>query len=126
MSLLSEIFSWWGGNTWGTRFSRWRKGKLVGQDEFGNRYFVQKVGRRAARRAGALGHLSEALRGEPGAARLAWLAALYRRYAADRGALPSAPLAEAASDEPDRHAAGIPPERLDLGQRRARQVLQRL
>jgi len=44
MSLLSEIFSWWGGNTWGTRFFTWRKGKLVGQDEFGNRYFVQRSG----------------------------------------------------------------------------------
>ena len=44
MSIFSEIFSWWGGNTWGTRLFTWRKGQQVGQDEFGNRYFVQRVG----------------------------------------------------------------------------------
>lgn len=44
MGLFTEIFSWWGGNTWGTRFFTWRKGKLVGEDEFGNRYYVQRSG----------------------------------------------------------------------------------
>jgi NADH:ubiquinone oxidoreductase subunit len=44
MSLFSEIFSWWGGNTWGTRFFTWRKGKFVGEDQFGNRYYIQKSG----------------------------------------------------------------------------------
>jgi NADH:ubiquinone oxidoreductase subunit len=44
MSILSEIFSWWGGNTWGTRVTIWRQGRLVGSDDFGNRYYVQKRG----------------------------------------------------------------------------------
>jgi len=44
MGLFSEIFSWWGGNTWGTRLYTWRKGRLVGEDEFGNRYYVQNRG----------------------------------------------------------------------------------
>jgi NADH:ubiquinone oxidoreductase subunit len=44
MSIFSEIFSWWGGNTWGTRLFTWRKGQLVGEDEFGNRYYVQRSG----------------------------------------------------------------------------------
>ena len=44
MSILSEIFSWWGGNTWGTRLFTARKGKLVGTDEMGNRYYVQSRG----------------------------------------------------------------------------------
>jgi len=44
MGLFSEIFSWWGGNTWGTRLFTWRKGRLVGEDEFGNRYYLQKSG----------------------------------------------------------------------------------
>lgn len=44
MGILSEIFSWWGGNTWGTRLFTWRFGKLVGQDEAGNRYYEQKSG----------------------------------------------------------------------------------
>ncbi len=45
MSILSEIFSWWGGNTWGTRLTIWRQGHLVGSDEVGNRYYEQKPGR---------------------------------------------------------------------------------
>ena len=44
MSIFSEIFSWWGGNTWGTRVTIWRQGRLVGSDELGNRYFVQNKG----------------------------------------------------------------------------------
>jgi NADH:ubiquinone oxidoreductase subunit len=44
MSILSEIFSWWGGNTWGTRLFTFRKGRLVGHDELGNTYYVQKSG----------------------------------------------------------------------------------
>src|SRR5450631_1921980 len=32
MSLFSEIFFWWGGNTWGNRWDTWRRGKLVGED----------------------------------------------------------------------------------------------
>ena len=44
MGLLGEIFSWWGGNTGGTRLFTARKGRQVGEDEFGNRYFLQKKG----------------------------------------------------------------------------------
>lgn len=44
MSLLTEMFSWWGGSTWGTRFTIWRQGKKIGEDEFGNRYFEQVRG----------------------------------------------------------------------------------
>lgn len=44
MGIFSEIFSWWGGNTWGTRWTIWRKGRQVGSDEFGNRYYLQKRG----------------------------------------------------------------------------------
>lgn len=44
MSMVSEIFSWWGGNTWGTRLFTRRFGRQVGEDDFGNRYYVQKSG----------------------------------------------------------------------------------
>ena len=30
MSILSELFSWWGGNTWGTRVTIGRQGRFVG------------------------------------------------------------------------------------------------
>jgi NADH:ubiquinone oxidoreductase subunit len=44
MSILSEIFCWWGGNTWGTRLFTLRKGKVVGTDEMGNTYYIQNRG----------------------------------------------------------------------------------
>jgi NADH:ubiquinone oxidoreductase subunit len=44
MSILSEIFSWWGGNTWGTRVTLWRQARVVGHDALGNTYYIQKSG----------------------------------------------------------------------------------
>ncbi|MEP2829554.1 MULTISPECIES: NADH:ubiquinone oxidoreductase subunit NDUFA12 [Alphaproteobacteria] len=45
MGLFSEIFVWWQGQTMGTRFYTWRKGRLVGEDGQGNRYYEAKDGR---------------------------------------------------------------------------------
>lgn len=40
MSILTELLAWWTGNTIGTRFTLWKaKAMLVGEDEFGNRYY---------------------------------------------------------------------------------------
>ena len=36
-SFLLQIFTWWNGQTMGTRFHTWRKGELVGEDDAGNR-----------------------------------------------------------------------------------------
>lgn len=44
MGIFSEIFCWWGGNTWGTRLTIARQGRFVGEDELGNRYYEQKKG----------------------------------------------------------------------------------
>lgn len=44
MSILTEIFSWWGGNTWGTRYTLWKIGRKVGSDDFGNTYYIQAKG----------------------------------------------------------------------------------
>lgn len=44
MGILSEIFTWWEGNTWGTRWTIWKSAKFVGDDDFGNRYYVQRKG----------------------------------------------------------------------------------
>lgn len=41
---LLEIFTWWRGNTWGTRLYLWRFFEPVGEDEFGNRYYKSKTG----------------------------------------------------------------------------------
>ncbi|MDP3527054.1 MAG: NADH-ubiquinone oxidoreductase subunit NDUFA12 family protein, partial [Hoeflea sp.] len=38
-TLLLQIFTWWNGQTLGTRFHTWRHGKHVGEDEAGNLYY---------------------------------------------------------------------------------------
>ncbi len=44
MGVFSEIFSWWGGNTWSNRIYTRLRGRHVGTDALGNRYFVQSKG----------------------------------------------------------------------------------
>lgn len=39
MNFLKQFFTWWNGQTLGTRFHTWRKGERVGEDEFGNIYY---------------------------------------------------------------------------------------
>ncbi len=46
MKTFLQIFTWWNGSTWGTRFHLWRKGKRVGEDEFGNVYYEDRDGKR--------------------------------------------------------------------------------
>lgn len=43
---LLEIFTWWQGQTMGTRFHTWRFGKKVGEDERGNIYYQNADGSR--------------------------------------------------------------------------------
>ncbi|MGH6763224.1 MAG: NADH:ubiquinone oxidoreductase subunit NDUFA12 [Phyllobacterium sp.] len=38
-SFWKQFFTWWSGQTLGTRFHTWRKGERVGKDEFGNVYY---------------------------------------------------------------------------------------
>lgn len=38
-----QIFTWWNGQTVGTRFFTWRKGERVGSDSFGNVYYRADV-----------------------------------------------------------------------------------
>lgn len=45
-SRFKQIFAWWDGTTWGTSFTTWRRGEYVGSDEFGNRYFRTRKGRK--------------------------------------------------------------------------------
>lgn len=44
MSIFSELFTWWTGNTLSQRIYTWRRGEFVGEDEFGNRYYRQNKG----------------------------------------------------------------------------------
>ena len=46
MSLLTEIFTWWNGQTLGTRLFTARNGELVGEDAVGNRFYETSDGKR--------------------------------------------------------------------------------
>ncbi len=46
MSWLAQIFVWWRGATIGTRLFTARRGRLVGEDEFGNKYYETADGAR--------------------------------------------------------------------------------
>ena len=39
LDFLKQFFTWWNGQTLGTRFHTWRKGERVGEDEAGNVYY---------------------------------------------------------------------------------------
>ncbi len=45
-TFLLHFFTWWNGETIGTRFWTWRKGELVGEDEQGNHYYRERNGTR--------------------------------------------------------------------------------
>ncbi len=44
MGLISELFGWWGGNTYGLRFTLWKNSRFVGEDDQGNKYYEQARG----------------------------------------------------------------------------------
>jgi NADH:ubiquinone oxidoreductase subunit len=46
MGILAQIFTWWNGQTLGTRLLTWRHGKRVGEDAEGNLYFQSADGAR--------------------------------------------------------------------------------
>jgi NADH:ubiquinone oxidoreductase subunit len=46
MKFLLQFFTWWNGQTLGTRFFTWRKGEFVGEDLSGNLYYRQRGGSR--------------------------------------------------------------------------------
>ena len=46
MSLIRMIFVWWRSATLGTLLTTWMYGNAVGTDQFGNRYYQTKDGKR--------------------------------------------------------------------------------
>ena len=46
LTLLKKIFTWWNQDTFGTRLKTIFFGKLVGNDELGNKYYESKNGKR--------------------------------------------------------------------------------
>lgn len=45
-NFLLQFFTWWNGQTLGTRFFTWRKGERMGEDEAGNVYYRSADDRR--------------------------------------------------------------------------------
>ena len=45
-NFLLQFFTWWNGQTLGTRFFTWRSGKKVGEDAEGNCYYQNGDGKR--------------------------------------------------------------------------------
>ena len=102
---FTQFFTWWNGQTLGTRFHTWRFGELVGTDEFGNRYY-RRIGRPIdsnMKRAGV----------QIPWTMLARLALAHRRRTAERGDLRPARVGEAAPPEPHRNALGLSSARID-------------
>ena len=46
INFLKQIFIWWHRQTMGTFFYTLFNGKLIGKDEFGNKYYSNKKGKR--------------------------------------------------------------------------------
>ena len=46
LTLLKKIFTWWNQDTFGTRLKTIFYGKLIGNDELGNKYYQSKSGKR--------------------------------------------------------------------------------
>ena len=42
LTLIKEILTWWNRQTFGTRLNTFFFGKLVGEDQFGNKYYENK------------------------------------------------------------------------------------
>ena len=92
---LLQFFTWWNGETLGTRLHTWRFGKSVGQDEAGNVYYEGGTDSEGRTRRWVIYNGYVRSLGDP--ARLAWLDASPCRHAAGPGRLQAARVAEAAS-----------------------------
>ena len=46
LTLFKKIFTWWNQDTFGTRLKTIFFGKLAGTDQFGNKYYEDKKGKR--------------------------------------------------------------------------------
>ena len=46
LTFFKKIFTWWNRDTFGTRIQTILFGKFVGEDDFGNKYYKNKKGKR--------------------------------------------------------------------------------
>lgn len=46
MKFILQLFTWWNGQTMGTRFYTWRRGERIGEDSSGNIYYRDRKGTR--------------------------------------------------------------------------------
>ena len=115
MSILTEIFSWWGGNTWSNRLYTRFRGRHVGSDAQGNHYYVQSKG------VGPLGvprrwviYKTEAEASQIPPEWHGWMHYTVDALPTETGYRPRS-LGAGAPLQQDRHARGLPSRRLDAG-----------
>ena len=46
LTFLKKIFTWWNRDTFGTRIKTIMYGRFIGSDEYGNKYYQSKMGKR--------------------------------------------------------------------------------
>ena len=46
LTIFKKIFTWWNQDTFGTRIQTIFSGKFIGKDNFGNKYYENKKGKR--------------------------------------------------------------------------------
>ena len=46
MGIFAQLFTWWNGQTIGTRLATWRNGEKVGVDDAGNAFYQSRDGKR--------------------------------------------------------------------------------
>ena len=116
-TFLLRFFTWWNGQTFGTQLWTWRYGELVGEDEFGNRYYRTKGGKidrtlGFERRWVIYNGVAEASTVPP-----TWHGWLHHTVDVppDPGEGRAAAVVEAASTESHRHRRRPSPHRIDPG-----------
>ena len=120
-TFLLRFFTWWNGQTFGTQLWTWRYGELVGEDEFGNRYFRTRGGKidptlLMQRRWVIYNGIAEPSMVPP--SWHGWLHHTVDTPPTEENYKPRA-VAEAAPAESHRHAGGASPDRLDACRRAA-------
>ena len=114
-NLLLQLFTWWNGQTMGTRWFTARHGEKVGTDEFGNTYYraPSKLPASIAERRWVIyANYAEASMIPPG-----WHGWMHHRTDTPPSEIGvrSPRVAETASSQPDRFIKGLPAGRQPVG-----------
>jgi NADH:ubiquinone oxidoreductase subunit len=116
--VLKTIFTWWNGATVGALFTIAKRGKFVGEDDFGNRYYAAKTIRDgdAGRQRRWVIYKGYA---EPSKVPAEWHGWLHNTFKEPPTVAPLRILGKTPYPQPHRHAVRVAAARLDPAQRQA-------